>query len=132
MSEEQKTINTFPLTLDGMEILAKIDNFEFWTEDDAMSAIDEKNKEIEELIIKAEELVKTEPCPHNEGVLRILKGLKKDADELTDTIFRDIRDYIDIINGIGDIYLKEEFDDDDLKMYNAELFNDEDLKEFDK
>jgi hypothetical protein len=41
-------------------------------------------------------------------------------------------DYIDIINGIGDIYLKEEFDDDDLKMYNAELFNDEDLKEFDK
>lgn len=121
MSEEKRVINTYPLTLDAIEILDKITNFEFWSEDAVKSAIDEKNKEIEELIKRTEELVKKDPCPQNEGVLRILKGLKKEADELTDTIYRSVEDYIDIFANFDEILFKEEFDDDDLKIYNAEL-----------
>lgn len=130
MNEEKKIINTFPLTLDGMEILDGIANFEFWTENHAMSAIDEKNREIEELIKRAEELVKTNPCPHNEGVLRILKGLKTKADELTDTIYRGIEDYMDLFADFNEIHFKEAFDDDDLRLYNAELFDEEYLRKY--
>lgn len=130
MNEEKKIINSYPLTTDTMDILDKIANFEFLSEDDAMFQIDVKNRKIKELIKRAEELVKTNPCPHNEGVLRILKGLKTKADELTDTIYRGIEDYMDLFADFNEIHFKEAFDDDDLRLYNAELFDEEYLRKY--
>lgn len=130
MNEEKKIINSYPLTTDTMDILDKIVNFEFLSEDDAMFQIDVKNRKIKELIKRAEELVKTNPCPHNEGVLRILKGLKTKADELTDTIYRGIEDYMDLFADFNEIHFKEAFDDDDLRLYNAELFDEEYLRKY--
>lgn len=130
MNEEKKIINSYPLTTDTMDILDKIVNFEFLSEDDAMFQIDVKNRKIKELIKRAEELVKTNPCPHNEGILRILKGLKTKADELTDTIYRGIEDYMDLFADFNEIHFKEAFDDDDLRLYNAELFDEEYLRKY--
>lgn len=130
MNEEKKIITSYPLTTDTMDILDKIVNFEFLSEDDAMFQIDVKNRKIKELIKRAEELVKTNPCPHNEGVLRILKGLKTKADELTDTIYRGIEDYMDLFADFNEIHFKEAFDDDDLRLYNAELFDEEYLRKY--
>lgn len=130
MNEEKKIITSYPLTTDTMDILDKIVNFEFLSEDDAMFQIDVKNRKIKELIKRAEELVKTNPCPHNEGILRILKGLKIKADELTDTIYRGIEDYMDLFADFNEIHFKEAFDDDDLRLYNAELFDEEYLRKY--
>ena len=122
MNEKKKSINSYPLTEEAKTVLSKLADFEFWIENDALCEISRKCRFIDESIENMEKIVTEYPCPHNKGVLNILKSAKKDVDRLNESIYRDIMEITDIFIGFDDICNKEEFDDDDLTLvFKAQL-----------